>query len=84
MDLPDPWELHRDTGAPEKEDLEREQYEMEQEELNRPIKGVMCLICGGETVHPILEVIDITQGGAHVGYICSDCSINCAGGRTDG
>jgi len=82
MDLPDPWELHRITGAPEKEDLEREQYEMEQEELNRPIEGVKCLVCGGETVHPILEVIDITQGGAHVGYLCSGCSRKYTGERT--
>ena len=74
MDYIDPWELHRITGAPSKEECEREAYELEQAELNRPIEGVKCLVCGTETVNPILEVIDLTEGGKHVGYLCDECS----------
>jgi len=48
-----------------------------------PVEGVPCMICGKETVNPILEVIDMTSGGDHVGYLCSDCSIKSQQLRTD-
>ena len=71
MELPDPWDIADATGAPSEEEVKREMWE----DHNRddPIEGVPCLICGEETLHPIYEVIDLTQGGETVGYLCSDC-----------
>ena len=71
MNTPDPWQLAKDMGAPSKDECRREMFEAAEHE--DPLEGVPCLICKEETLYPIYEVINLTNGGETVGYLCDDC-----------